>query len=297
MGTRIGVGFREALRRRGLLTVPPAGRVVDLPAGSTYVTETPAPYPGAPTVVLLHGLASTAALCWAPTIGPLSEQARVVTFDMRWHGQGIRSDRFQLDDCADDVVAVLDALGIESAIIAGYSLGGAIAQLVWRRHPARVTGLVLASTARNYQGKARERLFFWCFDRAMGQLAGFSSERVRRLQEQSSTLAPDPDDELSWARSQARSTSGWALPHAVNALGQFDSSAWIGEVDVPTAVVITGRDRAIPTRRQRALAAAIPRAVVLEAPGGHTSVVLDSPRWIPVFLEAVSAVADGQPVK
>ena len=55
-------------------------------------------------------------------------------------------------------------------------------------------------------------------------------------------------------------------------------------------MVVTGRDKAIPARRQRALAAAIPGAEVYDAPGGHASVVLDHERWLPVFLDAVADV-------
>ena len=53
----------------------------------------------------------------------------MIAFDQRWHGRGIRSPRFRFVDCADDVAAVMDELGVEQAIIAGYSMGGAIAQL------------------------------------------------------------------------------------------------------------------------------------------------------------------------
>jgi hypothetical protein len=61
-------------------------------------------------------------------------------------------------------------------------------------------------------------------------------------------------------------------------------------VDVPTAVVVTEKDRAIPTRRQHKLAAAVPGAVTCSAPGGHASVVLDAQRWLPAFLDALAHV-------
>jgi pimeloyl-ACP methyl ester carboxylesterase len=80
------------------------------------------------------------------------------------------------------------------------------------------------------------------------------------------------------------------MPEVLTELGRFNSAPWIGSVDVPTAVVVTGKDKAIPTRRQRRLAAAIPDAQVYEAPGGHASVVLDHDRWLPAFLDAVGDV-------
>ena len=75
-------------------------------------------------------------------------------------------------------------------------------------------------------------------------------------------------------------------------LGGFDARPWLGEIDVPTAVVVTARDHAIATGRQRAMAAAIPGATVHDAPGGHASVVFDVQRWRPVFLAAVAEVVE-----
>jgi homoserine acetyltransferase len=66
-------------------------------------------------------------------------------------------------------------------------------------------------------------------------------------------------------------------------------------VDVPTAVVVTEKDRAIPARRQRRLAASIQDASVFSAPGGHASIFLDADRWVPVFLEAVEDVSSRIP--
>src|SRR5947199_2463490 len=117
------------------------GVPLELPGrGRTCVIDRPGP-PGAPTVILLHALATTAALSWYPSMGALSEHYRVIAFDQRWHGRGIRSEKFSLADCADDVVAVADALGVEKVTIVGYSMGGAIAQLACKRHRDRVEGM------------------------------------------------------------------------------------------------------------------------------------------------------------
>ncbi len=114
----------------------PEGRMLELPErGSTYVTDTPGPRPDSPTILLLHALGCTGLLTWYPSIRPLAERYRVVTLDQRWHGRGIKSDEFSLYDCADDAAALLDVLGIDRAILAGYSMGSIIAQRTWRQHP------------------------------------------------------------------------------------------------------------------------------------------------------------------
>jgi len=300
-GTRAGgraarsgmrAGIRRVLPSPPPIEAVPEGRVIELPGrGRTFVVDVPGPTPDAPTVVLLHALGCTAYLSWVATLGDLSKKYRVVTFDQRWHGRGIRSERFRFTDCADDVVGVMDALGIERAVVAGYSMGGAVAQLTWVRHRDRVAGLVLCSTARNYRGKSGERFFFPMMTLAMNPLARHALDRVEQLAQ---TLPEMPDLEVkdphAWSIGQWRSTSAWSMPEVLSELGRFNSAAWISGVDVPTAVVVTEKDHAIPARRQLRLAAAIGDARIFRAPGGHASLFLDAGAWLPVFLEAVDDV-------
>src|SRR4029078_4957520 len=61
---------------------------------------------------------------------------------------------------ADDAVAVCDNLGIDHFIPVGYSMGGPIAQLIWRRHQPRTAGIVLCATAAYFATSREERLGF-----------------------------------------------------------------------------------------------------------------------------------------
>ena len=141
-------------RRQPLL---PPGRYVELPGrGRTFVREQPGPE-GAPVVVLLHGWTATAALNWASSFTPLADHFRVIALDHRGHGRGLRGHApFRLEDCADDVAALLGELGVGRCIAVGYSMGGPIAQLLWRRHPTLIDGLVLCATAAKFSGTPRE---------------------------------------------------------------------------------------------------------------------------------------------
>ncbi len=83
----------------------------------------------------------------------------MIAFDHRGHGTGLRSKKpFRLEDCADDAVDIAAALGVERFIPVGYSMGGPIAQLMWRRHPDNVVGLVLCATAPYFAGRREKRL-------------------------------------------------------------------------------------------------------------------------------------------
>ncbi len=292
---RAGVttGLRQVLPSPPSIEAVPEGKMVDLPGrGRTFVVDVPGPSPSAPTIVLLHALSCTAYLSWVATLGELSRTYRIITFDQRWHGRGIRSPRFRFDDCADDVIAVMDEVGVDRAIVAGYSMGGAVAQLTWHRHRDRVAGLVLCSIARNMRGNLGERLFFPLMTAATHPLSSYALSQVERLA-QSLPDFPTVEvaDSTTFARVEFRSTSAWSLPEALSELGRFNSAPWIGDIDVPTAVVVTAKDRAIPARRQRRLAAAIDGVEVFDAPGGHASIFLDATRWVPVFLAAADDVA------
>jgi pimeloyl-ACP methyl ester carboxylesterase len=272
--------------------VPP-GRLVELPGrGTTYLTDVPGPE-GAPAVLLLHAVACTGMLTWYPAVGPLSRRYRVVAFDQRWHGQGIHSGRFSLRDCADDAAAVIDLLGLDPVIVAGYSMGSVVAQRVWRQHPDKVSGLVLCATTDRFRSTLSERVFHQGLETSMHGLRGLSRSRSVRAAARGTARVLDPQraDIHDWALSELRKTSPWAVGQAVAALGRHHSTPWLGSIDVPTGVVVTGRDRVIPAARQRGLAARIPAATVHEVPVGHAGCVLEADAFLPGLLEAVAATA------
>jgi len=272
----------------------PKGRELELPGrgGATYVTDTPGPHPDSPTLVLLHALGCTGLLTWYPTIEPLSRRCRVVTLDQRWHGQGIRSEGFSLYDCADDVAALIEALGLDDVIVCGYSLGSIVAQRVWRQHPEKVQGLVLCATTDRFALTPSERVFFTGMGVAMFGARGISRSRAASTAARATARALDlaPSDIHEWASREFRSTSPWAVGQALAALGRHHSRPWIGRIDVPTAVVVGTRDRVIAPVRQFSLARSIPGATVHDVDGGHAMCVLEAERFVPVVVEAVNTV-------
>ena len=285
----------SALRGRVYLPyarIPP-GRMVELPGrGSTYVTDTPGPSPEAPTIVLLHALGCTGLLTWFPAIEPLSRRFRVVTLDLRWHGQGIKSDEFSLVDCADDVAALIDVLELEDLLVAGYSMGSIVAQRVWRQHGSRISGLVLCATTTRFQMNLAERAFFTSMGTAMLGLRTVSRSRtaVHASRMAATALDVEPRDIEEWALAQLRSTSPWAVAEAVAALGRHHSRPWLGQIDVPTAVVVNRNDHVIAPARQLAVARAIPGATIHDIDAGHAACALETETFVPAFVEACATV-------
>jgi len=263
------------------------------------VVDIPGP-PGAPAVFLLHGLVASTYLNWFPAFADLSANFRVIAMDLRGHGRGIPlcGRRFRLADCADDAVLVADELGVGKFIPVGYSLGGPVAQMVWRRHPERVAGLVLAATSRNFMGTPQERFFF----RSLVGVAA-AAELTRHMPWVSSepdVPASSPEGlegsrMSSFALSELRRTSPGVVLQALAALGRFSSHEWIEEIDVPTAVVVTAKDRAIGAHRQIKLANAIGGATIHPAKAGHTACVLGAGQFVPALMEACLSVRSRMP--
>lgn len=99
---------------------------------------------GAP-VVFLHGFPHHRGL-WAPQLGALIDRARCIAPDLRGLGESEAGTDTTVDTYADDVAALLDHLRIDRAVICGLSMGGYAAMAMWRRHAARIRGLVLMDT-------------------------------------------------------------------------------------------------------------------------------------------------------
>lgn len=166
--------------------------------------------------------------------------------------------RFRLEDCADDVAALAGVLGIGRFAAVGYSMGGIVAQLVYRRHASLLSGLVLCSTASSVRGSPAEHLAALAAPTVAAALAWNSLVHLMSAEAAGVALLGRIDDPAiaSWARTQLRRTLLAAVVSAMPAVCGFTSESWLSQVAVPAAVVVTTRDRVVPPRRQLQLARA-----------------------------------------
>ncbi len=264
--------------------MPPA-RTVRVPGrGEFFLRDTGGN--GTP-VMLLHGWMATADLNWCGAYGSLSDAGyRVLAIDHRGHGRGLRPlVPFRLTDCAGDAAAVLRTLDLTTALVVGYSMGGAIAQLVARDHPDVASGVVLSGTAQHWKDPRSRRTW-----RAMGALGLTLSLAPRFTWRWGLARAGVPENERTvWVQSELMRQSPLDLAEAGRELGRFDSRPWLGSTSLPFAVVITTRDEAVPVPKQRALAEAC-SAQMFEAPISHMEIVTRADRYNPALLEALGAL-------
>jgi pimeloyl-ACP methyl ester carboxylesterase len=240
-----------------------------------------------PPVMLLHGWIVSADLNWWGAYDELrSAGYRVLAIDHRGHGRGLRqSEPFRLADCAADAAAAMRALDAAPGIVVGYSMGGAVAQLVARDHPDVVSGLVVSATAQHWQDRETRR--YWRLMGALGLMLSLAPHRTWRWGARRVGI-PD-NDKTAWLLSELTRGSARDIAEAGREMERFDSRPWLGALEVPSAMVITTRDELIGQDRQRELAAAL-RAEVFEVPLMHNDLPFRREVYNPVLLEALAAV-------
>ncbi len=213
--------------------------------------------------------------------------------DLRGHGRGIRSAwPFRLEDCADDLAALIDQLGCGRVVAAGYSMGGPVVQLLRHRHPEAVDGLVLCATASSFPGPAAPAAAVAAFGLSLSLAlsavpSGVRQDGLKRLVR----ARPGHAGLAPWAAREAELGDPAAYLQAAVALNSYDADGWIGTLDVPTAAIITRRDTTVPPARQRAMAEAIPGATILEVDGPHRACVDAAREFVPALLQACRKVS------
>ncbi|MEV4759890.1 alpha/beta hydrolase [Micromonospora sp. NPDC049559] len=186
--------------------------------------------PVAPPVVLLHGLGSDGS-SWHAVAAALADRWRVYVPDQRGHGRSDRPGEYSFELLRDDLLGLLDALGLARAALVGHSMGGVAAYLLAQDHPERVERLVLVETP---PPVPRGR-----------------PEPVR----------PDEPTPYDWA----------VVPAIVAQLNAPDPawSTRLPEVTVPTLVVAGGPSSQLPQEKIAWMAERLPDARLVTIPAGH----------------------------
>jgi 3-oxoadipate enol-lactonase len=280
----------DSVATRDSTRVFPAGWSVQVPGRGSIFVRVSDESNGLPPVVLLHGLAATADLNWSTTMPALSRSFSVVAPDLRGHGSSTTErDRFTVEEAADDVAALADVLSLGRFIVVGYSLGGAIAQVLCRRHPDRVRGLVLCATSRSFRGTLLERVLFT----ALRPLRVASRSIPDRTARAAGRFLADRFVGNHSVRGLADQVGKFEVRQVLDAalaLANYRSHDWIGAIDVPSAVLVHLRDWLVPARRQFALAHSLPGALVYQVDGDHFAVVKEPEAFASTLITAVRDV-------
>ncbi len=258
---------------------------------------------GAPVVLLIQGLGADKN-GWIAQRPALMLRYRVIAFDNRGAG---RSDKpfgpYTLEQMADDAVAVLDACDVDRAHVVGASMGGAITQLVYLRHPERVRSMVLACSACRNVPWREELLQSWA-DLAMSKGMGVMAHHAGRW-----VIGPRSFRRLWPAVGWLGPLAIGRVPHAfaaqVKAIisvndGQADN---LRDVKVPTLIMVGNQDILTPRADSEEMNELIPGSELVVISGAAHGFMIEHAstfnRVLKEFLERVSherADAVGAPV-
>jgi pimeloyl-ACP methyl ester carboxylesterase len=222
-----------------------------------------------PVLLLVSGLGGTAGF-WKCNAATLARSFRVIRFDQRGIAASTRGTApCTIDQLALDCLSVLDAAGVERAVLLGHSTGGCIGQALGRIAPERLDGLILSAT--------------WLKpSRYMNALFGARRSILDENPQAYAATAvlisyPPVWLEANWgvyeaalAAAPASVEARQAMRERIDALLSFDGSADIAVLPVPTLVLGARDDMIVPSFLQEELAAALSgcRKILLDS-GGH----------------------------
>lgn len=242
-----------------------------LPAATVLGPDRPIP------VVFLHGFPFSKEQ-WRPQLDALSSTHRVIAYDQRGLGDAAPGEGpLTIEFLVDDLIELLDHLGIERACVVGLSMGGYVALRAVDRHPERVHGLVLADTRAGGDDNAG-RVKRADAIRAI-QANGMEAFAAKMLPALFASAALEPPTAAVTAiRAQMLATDPTGACHALAAMAaRLDLRERLGAIATPTLVVVGALDAITPPADARELTAGIANATLLELPdAGHVS-NLDAP--------------------
>lgn len=211
-------------------------------------------------VVFLHGFPLNRSM-WAPQVAALSGSARVVTIDLRGHGE---SDaplwRYSMEEFADDVAALLTHLGLAQVVLVGLSMGGYVAFAFARRHADRLRGLVLTDTRAQADTEEGRGGRFRVAQAAQAKGPGAVADLMLPKLLAPATLGSRPAL-VTQVRAMIESMSVSGIAGDLMAMADRpDSVSLLPSLACPTLVVVGEQDQATPVADARLMAERIPGA-------------------------------------
>ncbi|MFJ8591796.1 alpha/beta fold hydrolase [Streptomyces sp. NPDC093598] len=251
-----------------------------------------------PDVLLLAGLGDPAE-AWQPQLDGLCDRYRITAFDNRGAGRTpLPEGPLSVPRMADDAAALLRALQIPAAHIAGFSGGSFIAQELALRHPGLVRSLVLMSTMGRSDPYFRTmtRFWHWMVERAPDEramLEAFYLWVYTPRAHADGTVDRLVDEALTFEHPQ----SAEAFQRQLAAFAGHDTLDRLGDITAPALVLAGEIDLATPPRFGRAVAEGIPGAVFEVLPGEAHQPFQEVPEVfnarVLTFWREVEARADG----
>lgn len=226
-------------------------------------------------LVLIHGVGNSLA-AWDGVSARLRDRYRIVRYDQRGHGESEKvPGPYAVEDFSGDLQALLDALGIKRAHVAGHSLGGLVAQSFALDHPDRLRKLALISTVAGRSEEERERVQ----QRLAMVAAGIAGDHFRASLDRWFTdafRAANPKLLEDYAlRNQGNDPACYAAAYRVLAL--TDLAERLPEIRAETLVMTGEHDQGSNTRMAKLMHALIEGSILRILPVLRHSILIEAP--------------------
>jgi pimeloyl-ACP methyl ester carboxylesterase len=240
-----------------MTSVRAVGRQIEANGVSLYVEEHGA---GDPLVLVHGGLVSSA--MWAGAVPLLAEQFRVITFDSRGHGQSTNpSGALSYELSTDDTAALIDALGLESPFVGGWSDGGEVALQFGLRHPGRARALIAGGTSLELGSEKTQadlRAFLHADADGVVDFDAFAAAFEQSLLPMMRQWHPLGEEQVRTIVQQ--SATMWLTYAGL-------TREEVARIEAPTLVVVGDRDEHIPAEEAVRLYRWLPNAELAILPG------------------------------
>ena len=228
-----------------------------------------------PVLLFVHGFPLDRTM-WIPQLAGLAKLRTCVALDLRGHGlsEDPTPGNYTMDLFADDIVRTMDAMGAETADIAGLSMGGYVLFALWRRHPQRVRSLIFIDTkAEADSGECRAGREKQAADVTSYGLTPLIGGLLPKL------FGSSPYDEVK-AKTETMFANTLPAVAAADALAMRDrpdSVADLATITVPVLWLQGEEDALMPPDSVRGSAESIPGATFMTIPGGGHLAPMENP--------------------
>jgi pimeloyl-ACP methyl ester carboxylesterase len=244
------------------------------------------------SLILLHGFPHTHRL-WKNQIAAFSERRRVVAYDLRSFGSSIGGDgHLMIEFFVDDLIALLDHLGLEKAVVCGLSMGGYVALRAIELHPERFRALILCNTASkadtNAAKEKRVKSIRQIREEGFAHFVKDFSEGVFMPE----TLERDPKMLESFRRMILENRPEPVIAGFIALAARMDTTESLQKISVPTLVIGGEEDPILPATKE--MHEHLPHAHLVVIPRvGHLS-NLEAPEEFNRAIEEFYAEFSGQ---
>jgi 3-oxoadipate enol-lactonase len=242
----------------------------------------------APAVLLRHGIFLDREL-WRPMAERWAPGHRVVLVDAPGHGASGDSGRqYSVQEDAAASIRVMDALGIEQAVLIGHSWGGMSSLRVALNHPQRVRALGLVNTPLLPQTAAGRRRFrtLRALALAIGVPRWFGRQIVSEMFDPASRQSPTALRMIEWVRRADRRVVARAMQAVL--VAPDDVMGRLGELSLPVLAVAGRDDYVLKDEAAALLAARVPHARIVHVAGNHVTPV-EQPEELAALLDELVA--------